>query len=351
MPLKVPNEKSICLFVILLLSFCVAEGSEAQFPQPLTSEVYGQDEDLILLSEFSLSNTSNDVACTGGSHSIELMPWYRIDRPLCHRWADGTLFTHAQGGVSYFDTPGESKFGGYEGAIVGLNLGNEVYVLGDYYANQISRASQYYGSIGIFQGPRYWEDGWSSRIGGSLMVGQFIDTRFDDVSLSQLRMSLDYSMSAQSQIGINYTEPIADDVVSQPVDLFGLGSQRIIRTSQRIGGHLKARVGEAHFRAGIGYRQKSRSILLGASANIAFNERCRAVTTVSYQDQGAWIGLVGLQYAFGPRRRMDRQQFLGIELPNDAIKINNDLRETPALLVADQTRWELFEEGVVSLSE
>lgn len=339
------------LLVIFLSSFCIADGSESQFPQPLTDATQRDVENSSPANEFSPFSSSLDVSCASTVQSTEPMPWYRIDRALCQSWADGTLLTHAQGGMSYFDTPGESKFGGYEGVVGGLNLGNEFYVLGDFYANQISRASQYYGSVGVFQGPRYWQDGWLNRFGGSLMLGQFTDTRFDNVSLAQMRLSIDYSISAQSQIGINYTEPIADDDVSQPVDLFGLASPRRIRTSQRIGGHLKARVGEARFRAGIGYRQKSRSILLGASVNVAFNERFRAVTTVNYQDQGVWIGLLGLQYAFGPRRQMDRQHFRGIELPNDALKINNELQETPALLVADQTRWELFEEGVVALSE
>ena len=208
-----------------------------------------------------------------------------------------------RGGMTYLNRRSESHVGGTYGLEGILPFSDTWGAHAAARVNQFSGGTQVLGTIGGYRASNTRSGSGLDRIGATVLVDVFGDSRGGDVLLSQLRAQAGYAISDNTAAGVTMTTPMNKD--SEPLFL-GPGSLSGKRRAVNTGGLFVSHyIGEHLTYANVGYREDPDSLYIDAAFRTPLvGDKVFAYANGNYiANSGDFASWVGLEIRFGRSSR------------------------------------------------
>lgn len=219
----------------------------------------------------------------------------------CHRSPCGDcvpVVIRARGGWSYIDDAvGTYSGGGYGLDVAVPNCCGQWGTVGGFLLSHFEEGTQLITSGGAY---RQGFDGCSlaDRLSAGVLFDQIIDTRLDDVYLSQFRFFLGSAVTDDTGVGVTYTQPVHDDSKNRPAG-GGVFTPATFRAGQVVEAFASQRVGATRITATVGHRWDPDRVVAGLFVRRSVNRCTKIFANSTYEDPGIWTALAGLELQFG----------------------------------------------------
>ncbi|MCO8122158.1 hypothetical protein NHH03_10450 [Stieleria sp. TO1_6] len=204
-----------------------------------------------------------------------------------------------RGGLTYLNRRSESHLGGTYGldGIVGLTDR-----VGAHWAtrvNQFSGATQLQGTLGLYRTSDSSGD-MLDRIGTTILLDGFHDSRGDDFFLSQVRGQMGYAISEDSALGMTFTAPLSDEDNTQVIPGGGTGSHTSVKS---VGVFVAQYFGDNLLQLNVGHRELPDSFFVDAAVRKPIlSDRVFLYGSGNYvENTSAFAVWAGLEIRFGKR--------------------------------------------------
>lgn len=158
-------------------------------------------------------------------------------------------------------------------------------------------------NVGVFRVPRLYTCTMLPRVSFAAVFDHFSENFIANSQASQVRVKLGYALKPDLFVGFNYVEPVGRSigVVQNPA-----GGQLAIpvRMNQQFGGYVSGWLGPGKLNlvGDFAYLRDIDSWSVGASARAPLTDRCTAISSVNYADNGTWVANSGIEFSLGRRR-------------------------------------------------
>lgn len=158
-------------------------------------------------------------------------------------------------------------------------------------------------NVGVFRVPRLYSCTTLPRVSFAAVFDHFSENFIANSNASQVRVKLGYALKPDLFVGFNYVEPVSRTigVIQNPAG----GPLAIpVRMNQQFGGYVSGWLGPGRLNlvGDFAYLRDIDSWSVGGSARAPLTDRCTAISSLNYADNGTWVANTGIEFSLGRRR-------------------------------------------------
>ena len=220
---------------------------------------------------------------------------------LPHAGESKAYYLHATGGASYFDAATKTSGGGLLGIQGAVPILDRTGLVANAAVNVYDGGTIYSGGLGAYRNPSYYGSA-HDRLGGSVVIYQFTDTRLGDPYLVFGTYAVNYAVLPAIRAGVKHFDPIHGGNAVLPGGVTVGGGQLMTPLTEAT---LSIGSVRQHLNLAVGYAHDIDSSTYQLNLARPVSRRVSTVFDVFYAERvGYWWGYLGVQVDLSPRDNM-----------------------------------------------